>query len=116
MNRSDLERLRDAKSHAAHASALLTRDRPEALASRREPFQAFLFDLTIIGTTFARLPKGIQALSPDVPWRDAINTRNRIVHAYWQNDSTLLSAVTVDRLVHLIAALDRLIAILEREG
>ena len=78
-------------------------------------FEAFLFNLVVVGTTFGKISKPVQALSQDIPWRDVIDTRNRIVHAYWQMDPALLSTVTAGRLGRLLAAVDGLIDLMVRE-
>lgn len=63
---------------------------------------AVLRRLAIIGEAAARLDVGDRAHAPEVPWRDIIGLRNRVVHDYdridWEiiedlvdNDLTLLA-------------------------
>ncbi len=54
-------------------------------------------------------------LEPSIPWRDITDTRNQIIHAYWQIDLSIVVEMIDRDLVPLAAALDRLIAVLERE-
>lgn len=82
----------------------------------QELFHAFLFNIVVVGTTCGKVSKSIQALGPDIPWRDVTDTRNRVVHAYWQVEAGLLSALTIEKLQALVDALDRLIVITECEG
>lgn len=53
--------------------------------------QSFVFHrLVIIGESAVQLAKPYQATYPDVPWSSLISLRNRLVHAYFDLDQSLL--------------------------
>jgi uncharacterized protein with HEPN domain len=114
MSRTDLERLRDARDFArfafAHAGGL-----PAAiLADARQPQQAALFDLLIIGEALSKVSTGVQRAAPDLPWRQIIDMRNIIVHSYWQIDLEIIAYVIENELDPLIEQLEALIRFIER--
>jgi uncharacterized protein with HEPN domain len=69
---------------------------PDALERDRVAYQSILFDLIIIGSTFAEVPTSVRNLADAIPWRAIIRTRNRLVHAYW-NDSAEFVVGLLDR-------------------
>jgi uncharacterized protein with HEPN domain len=114
MNRSDLDRLRDARDFARHAQDNAGGLRAEALAVARQPQHAALFDLVIIGETLHRVSAEIKTAAPAMDWRNLSDLRNYIVHSYWQIDFEIVADVIRNRLGALIAELDRLIPFVER--
>lgn len=51
----------------------------------------------IIGEAASKVTAGTQTRHPDIPWRDIIGTRNRLIHAYEAvNLDILWQIVTVD--------------------
>jgi uncharacterized protein with HEPN domain len=66
MNRSDLDRLRDARAHAGYArdsAGGLPRD---ILAEASQPLRAALYGLVIIGETLSRVSAEIKSTSPSI--------------------------------------------------
>jgi uncharacterized protein with HEPN domain len=114
MNRSDLERLRDAREFARHARNNAGSLRAAALAEARQPQHAALYNLVIIGETLHRVSAEIKAAAPGLDWRDFSDLRNYIVHSYWQIDFEIGADVIRNRLDALVAELDRLITVVER--
>jgi uncharacterized protein with HEPN domain len=90
MNRSDIERLRDARDFARHAQANAGGLSADALAQAVQPQHAALFDLIVIGETLNKVSSAVKGAAPYVEWRLVADLRNLIVHAYWQMISTSL--------------------------
>lgn len=114
MNRSDLERLRDAREFARFAqdnSQFLSR---ETLAEAQQLQHAALYNLLIIGETLNKVSAGVKSAAPGIPWRPFADLRNVIVHAYWQIDDEIIADVIQNRLDPLIEELNELIAFVER--
>lgn len=112
--RADLDRLKDAHDHASHALTLMEVLSAQDVTSARDQFQSLLFDIVVIGTTLGKVSGTIRGLSHDVPWKSVIDTRNRIVHAYWQIDMEMLTVVvTITDVRQLGTALADLITLLE---
>ena len=114
MNRSDLDRLRDARDFARY-----TRDNagglsPDILASARQPLHAALYDLVIIGETLSKISAEVRSAAPDLQWKAIINLRNIIVHAYWQIDLEIIADIIANRIGPLVEELGKLISFVER--
>jgi uncharacterized protein with HEPN domain len=102
MNRSDLERLRDAREFARYAQGDAGGLSAEVLANARQPRHAALYDLIVIGETLGQISAEVKSVGPDIEWRKIANLRNIIVHSYWQVDLELIADVIRDRLDPLV--------------
>jgi uncharacterized protein with HEPN domain len=114
MNRSDLERLRDARAFAGYAQDNAGGLTHEVLADAVQPQHAALYDRVIIGETLNKVSAEVKSAAPAMEWRLIADLRNLIVHAYWQIDREIIADVIQNRLDPLIGELDRLIAFVER--
>jgi len=114
MNRSDLDRLRDAREFAQHAQYNAGGLSADVLADAPQPLHAALYDLVVIGETLNRVSAEVKSAAPDLAWRPITNLRNLIVHAYWQVDLEIIAHVIENRLDPLIRELDNLISFVER--
>jgi uncharacterized protein with HEPN domain len=114
MNRSDLDRLRDARAFARHAQDNAGSLTAVALAQARQAQHAALYNLVIVGETLHRVSPAIKTAAPAIEWRDISDLRNYIVHSYWQVDFEIVADVIRNRLDLLIGELDRLIVVVER--
>jgi uncharacterized protein with HEPN domain len=113
MNRSDLDRLRDARTFARHAQDNAGGLSPDSLAEAMQPQHAALYNLAVIGETLNRVSVQVKSAAPDIEWREFYDLRNFIVHAYWQIDLEIIAGVIRNQLDPLIAHLDKLIAFVE---
>ena len=114
MSRSISDRLKDiihsADLAARHAGTL----EASALAVEPEQRDATLFRIAVIGEAASHLPSEVQALAPEIPWKDIMNMRNHIIHGYWQIDFTTVVDTNATDLEPLRAVATRLIALVER--
>ena len=55
-----------------------------------------LHHLTVIGEAISRLSVELRGRYPDVPWRQIIGVRHRIVHAYSDLDWQILWDAAID--------------------
>jgi len=51
---------------------------------------ATLHHLTVVGEAISRLPPELRERHPEVPWRQVMAVRHRIVHAYFDLDWQIL--------------------------
>ena len=116
MSRSSLERLRDALDHCEHVTRLASGVAAADLRSDRVRLQALLYDLIILGTTFAHTPPEIMSLEPRIPWKEIIRTRNRFVHVYWELDPDFIMELVNRDLPLLAGSLRQLIATLKAQA
>lgn len=83
-------------------------DRAAFLASRLHQ-NAVIRSLEVIGEAAGKVSSATQAAHPDIPWRDIIGMRHRLIHGYAEVRLDLIWMVTQERLGPLIAALVPLI-------
>jgi uncharacterized protein with HEPN domain len=114
MDRSDIERLRDARNFAWHAQNHAGGLDADVLAEAFQPQHAALYAIAVIGETLSKISAELRSEAPATAWRPAVALRNRLVHAYWQIDLEIIADVIKNRLDPLIAELDKLIALVER--
>ena len=58
---------------------------------------AIIRNFTILGESIKNLPKEIKQKYPDIPWREIMGMRNKIVHEYFAVDEEILwKSVTED--------------------
>lgn len=53
-------------------------------------YDAALRNLMIVGEAATHVPKSVRVAHPDIPWRDIVATRNRLIHAYLGIDDDLI--------------------------
>jgi uncharacterized protein with HEPN domain len=94
----------DAAREAVGVSAGLSR---ESLASDRLLALALVKDIEIIGEAAAHVTEPSRASLPNIPWRDVIAMRNRLIHAYFDVDIDLVWTTLIVDLPPLIRALER---------
>jgi uncharacterized protein with HEPN domain len=73
---------------------------------------AVLHHLTVIGEAMNRLSPSVRERHPEVPWRQIVSVRNRIVHAYFDLDWQILWIAAVE---DIPALQTQIITILEVE-
>jgi uncharacterized protein with HEPN domain len=79
----------------------------ENLAQNRTLQLALLQLVTIVGEAARRVSRESQARFPEIPWREAITTRNRVTHGYDTIDYSLIwNTITID-FPPLVTALER---------
>jgi uncharacterized protein with HEPN domain len=66
---------------------------------------ATLRNLELIGEAASRVPESVRGAYPDIPWRLAIATRNRLIHAYLGIDDDIVWSIIRDDLPRLVAGL-----------
>ena len=80
--------------------------------SDRMRYDATLRNVELIGEAATRLSTGLRDDAPEVPWRQIIGTRNRLIHAYLGIDEHILWAIVTQNVpalrVQILALLARL--------
>ena len=111
MSRHDeITYLKHMRDYAAEA-VLFTKDRTRAdLDSDRMLMLATCRLMEMMGESACQLPLSFREGVPEVPWKQIIGLRHRLVHAYDQVDLDILWNIARADLPALIATLDRLIS------
>lgn len=79
-------------------------------------FDATLRKLELIGEAARHVPEEVRRLAPEIPWRQIIATRNRIIHGYLGIDNDTIWSIVRDDLPGLIEAAHALRRALGSEG
>jgi uncharacterized protein with HEPN domain len=112
LNRQPGPNLRDARALAQYA--LTYRHLSAEQLAAPETRYSVLYCLIIIGEALNDIPPSVQSLAPDIKWRQIIDMRHILVHAYWRTDYEIVHEVLERDLDPFIAAVDRLLDILDK--
>jgi uncharacterized protein with HEPN domain len=80
----------------------------EEFLGNRLVFDATVRNIELIGEAARNIPEQVRDSAPDIPWRQIIATRNRLIHAYLGIDDDTLWSIIRDDLPALAQQLDRL--------
>jgi uncharacterized protein with HEPN domain len=107
--RDDSVLLRDMLDYARRASGAVARksrrdlEDDDVLAAALERF------VEVIGEAAARLSPETRESSPQVPWKEIIALRNRLIHGYFAVDRDILWTIIEDDIPKLIDLLEEMI-------
>jgi uncharacterized protein with HEPN domain len=73
-------------------------------------YDATLRNLELIGEAASKVPLDVQATMPQIPWRQIIATRNRVIHGYLGLDNDTLWSIIQTDVPALIVELEKLLA------
>ncbi len=76
--------------------------------SSPKTYDATLRNLELIGGAAPRIPQEVRDGAPQVPWRQIIATRNRLIHAYLGVDNDTLWSIIQDDIPGLLKNLRQL--------
>ena len=80
-----------------------------AFLANDEKEYAVLAQLIIIGEATNRLPEATRQAADDIPWRQMIGTRNRVVHGYDAIDWNIVWDIATVHAPALEKSIDRLL-------
>lgn len=82
----------------------------DALTSDVMRYDATLRNLELIGEAATHVPNDVRKQAPEIPWRQVVATRNRLIHAYLGIDADTVWSIVRDDIPALRGALMRLLA------
>ena len=86
-----------------------TQNLDQAAFINNEPYyDATLRNLELIGEAATNIPENIKTNHPEIPWRQIIATRNRIIHGYLGIDNDIIWSIITDEIPELLTALQTL--------
>jgi uncharacterized protein with HEPN domain len=71
-------------------------------------YDATLRNLELIGEAATHVPEAVRAGNPQIPWRQVIATRNRLIHGYLGIDNDTLWSIVRDDVPALLDMLTEL--------
>lgn len=98
-------RLEDMLQHAEEAIAILDGRSASELAKDRLRFLALCRVVEIVGEAAFKVPAGVQAAFPSIPFRKAIGPRHVLVHGYAIADPAILANTVNEACPPLVDAL-----------
>lgn len=101
----DAKLLLDMVQAARRAIAFAGGTTRERLEGDELHLYAILHALTLLGEAAARVSAETRVAHPDVPWKEAIGTRNRLVHEYAGVNLDIVWRIVQDELPRLVARL-----------
>lgn len=111
MSKHDLIiRLQDMLDHTREATTLTQGRSRGDLNTDRVLSLALVRLLEIVGEAANRVPVEVQDRYTDIPWREIIGLRNRLIHGYGAIDLDIVWRIITADLPPLIEALERVIA------
>jgi uncharacterized protein with HEPN domain len=87
----------------------LSRRKREDLDVNRTVLSAIVRELEIIGEAANSIPPTFRKKYPEIPWKQMIAMRNRLIHAYFDVDHDIVWTTTKDHLPILIQRLEMLL-------
>lgn len=112
MSRSTLDYLRDARDMAELAARIGALD-ASTFTGMLDARYGAVYCLIVIGEALNNIPAPVASLAPDIPWRAAIDMRHFLVHRYWRVDFEIVHRVISRDCPALVAAIDRLLPLVE---
>jgi len=85
---------------------VLGKDR-KSLDEDRMLVLAVVKSLEIIGEAASRISQERQSALPEIPWRQVVGMRNRLIHAYYDVDLDVVWQTIVEDLPQLIPEIER---------
>jgi uncharacterized protein with HEPN domain len=82
-------------------------DQTGFVASRLN-YDATLRNLELIGEAAGNIPEEVRVGAPEIPWRQVVATRNRLIHGYLGIDNDTLWSIIQDDVPILLSSLQRL--------
>jgi uncharacterized protein with HEPN domain len=102
----DTARIRHMLDAARRACELAQGEEVGRLDPEAETALALTRLIEILGEAAKNVTSETQARFPEVPWRDIADTRNRIIHQYFDVDYAIVEAIIRDDLPPLIGQLE----------
>jgi len=110
MDESDRENLADMLRYARDAVRLLGPASEDEFLADDGKVHAICRFVQIVGEAAGRIPVSHQLQFPDIPWKDVIGMRHRLVHGYREVRYPIVFKTVQNDLPNLIASLERLLA------
>jgi uncharacterized protein with HEPN domain len=109
MNDQTYVRLKHMLDASRAAIEHLTGKKREDLDTNRTILSAIVRELEIVGEAANSIPATFKKKHPEIPWKQMVAMRNRLIHAYFDVDHDIVWVTAKDYLPPLIQQLERLL-------
>ena len=86
MRKDDLIRIRHMLDASVEAISFCRNKKREDLDDNRMLTLSIVKSVELIGEAASRVSKEVQEEYPEIPWKDIISMRNRLIHVYFDID------------------------------
>jgi uncharacterized protein with HEPN domain len=107
--RRDVESLLDILQASRYAQSFVGEKGKEEFVADIQCHFAVVRAIEIIGEAANRISDEFQELHPELPWRDMVSMRNRLIHVYDDVDLALVWKTVRDDLTTLIKLIEPLV-------
>lgn len=109
MRKDDVIRLHHMLDAASEAASFARNKTRRSLDTDRQLVLSLVKSIEIIGEAAANVTTTCREECPQIPWRDIVSMRNRLIHAYFDINLDILWKTVVEDLPPLIAELQKVI-------
>ena len=109
MNDQTYVRLKHMLDASRAAIEHLTGKKREDLDTNRTILSAIVRELEIVGEAANSIPAIFKKKHPEIPWKQMVAMRNRLIHAYFDVDHDIVWITAKDYLPPLIQQIERLL-------
>ena len=109
MRREDEIRLRHMLDAAQEAVSFARGRTREDLGTDRQLVLSVIMDIAILGEAATRISDAAREQSPEIPWDEIINMRNRLIHAYFDINLDIVWRTLQEDLPGLISLIEPLV-------
>ena len=110
MLEDDLARVRHMLGSAREALVFASQRVRSDLDNDRMLTLALVRSVEVIGEAASRISVGFRRRYPDLPWRDIVSMRNRLIHTYFNVNLDIVWSTVVEDLPPLVAQLEQILA------
>lgn len=109
MRKNDIIYLRHMLDATREASSFVRNKNRSSLNKDRKLVLALIKSIEIIGEAATRISNEYRAVTPQIPWRNLIGMRNRLIHAYFDINLDILWETVIDDLPPLITEIEKIV-------
>jgi uncharacterized protein with HEPN domain len=113
MLKDDQIRLRHMLDAARKALSFVQDRSRENLESNEMLALAVIRLLEVMGEAARGLSQDIRDMNPQIPWKQIIGTRDRLIHGYFDVDLSIIWSIITRDLPPLVSALEELLSVKE---
>ena len=107
MQSTDLVRMRHMLDAAREAVSFIAGKNRQDLDANRMLTLSLVKDVEILGEAASKVSEEGKRACPDIPWRDIIAMRNRLIHGYFDVDLNIVWQTVTDELPPIIQQLEK---------
>ena len=110
MDKADKIRLLHMLDAVRDALSFATGRERETLDTNRMLVLSLVKCIEIVGEAAGRVSEEVRSRHPQIPWRNIIGMRHRLIHAYYDVNPDILWTTVIEDLPPLISSLENILA------